>query len=46
MTKEKPNEMDIEKENGKTRVGEIKLEIPKLRKGSFYPSLLEPRKRF
>ena len=28
-----------------TRVGEIKLEIPKLRKGSFYPSLLEPRKR-
>jgi len=28
-----------------TRVGEIELEIPKLRRGSFYPSLLEPRKR-
>jgi putative transposase len=28
-----------------TRVGEIELRIPKLRKGSFYPSLLEPRRR-
>ena len=28
-----------------TRVGEIDLRIPKLRKGSFYPSLLEPRRR-
>jgi len=29
----------------KTRVGEVNLSIPKLRKGSFFPSLLEPRKR-
>ena len=28
----------------KTRVGEIELAIPKLRKGSYYPSLLEPRR--
>ncbi len=28
-----------------TRVGEIGLQIPKLRKGSFFPSLLEPRRR-
>jgi putative transposase len=28
-----------------TRVGEIELRIPKLRKGSYFPSLLEPRKR-
>ena len=28
----------------KTRVGEIDLAIPKLRKGSYYPSLLEPRR--
>lgn len=28
-----------------TRVGEIPLSIPKLREGSFFPSLLEPRKR-
>jgi transposase-like protein len=28
-----------------TRVGEIPLEIPKLRKGSYYPSFLEPRRR-
>lgn len=28
-----------------TRVGELSLRIPKLRTGSFYPSLLEPRKR-
>jgi len=28
-----------------TRVGEIPLRIPKLREGSFFPSLLEPRKR-
>jgi putative transposase len=28
-----------------TRVGEIKLHIPKLRSGSYFPSLLEPRKR-
>ncbi len=28
-----------------TRVGELELNIPKLRKGSFFPSLLEPRKR-
>jgi len=27
-----------------TRVGEIELAIPKLRKGSYYPSLLEPRR--
>lgn len=28
-----------------TRVGTLDLKIPKLRKGSYYPSLLEPRKR-
>lgn len=28
-----------------TRVGKLDLAIPKLRKGSFFPSLLEPRKR-
>lgn len=28
-----------------TRVGEIPLQIPKLRKGSYYPSFLEPRRR-
>lgn len=28
-----------------TRVGEIPLRIPKLRDGTFFPSLLEPRKR-
>jgi len=28
-----------------TRVGTIELQIPKLRKGSYFPSLLEPRRR-
>lgn len=28
-----------------TRVGEVPLRIPKLRRGSYYPSLLEPRRR-
>lgn len=28
-----------------TRVGEINLRIPKLRSGSYFPSLLEPRRR-
>lgn len=28
-----------------TRLGEVELAIPKLRNGSFFPSLLEPRKR-
>jgi transposase-like protein len=28
-----------------TRVGEIPLSIPKLREGTYFPSLLEPRKR-
>ncbi|MFZ3079947.1 MAG: IS256 family transposase [Bellilinea sp.] len=28
-----------------TRVGEIPLKIPKLRSGSYFPSLLEPRRR-
>jgi transposase-like protein len=28
-----------------TRVGTIDLQIPKLRKGSYFPSLLEPRRR-
>jgi transposase-like protein len=28
-----------------TRVGEIELQIPKLRSGSYFPSILEPRKR-
>jgi len=28
-----------------TRVGTIDLRIPKLRKGSYFPSLLEPRRR-
>jgi hypothetical protein len=29
-----------------TRVGEIPLRIPKLRTGSYFPSLLEPRRRY
>jgi len=29
-----------------TRAGEIELQIPKLRRGSYFPSLLRPRKRF
>jgi transposase-like protein len=28
-----------------TRVGRLELELPKLRQGSFLPSLLEPRRR-
>lgn len=28
-----------------TRVGEINVKIPKLRQGSYFPSILEPRKR-
>ena len=28
-----------------TRVGEIPLQIPKLREGTYFPSLLEPRRR-
>ena len=28
-----------------TRVGEIPLQIPKVRRGNYYPSLLEPRRR-
>ena len=28
-----------------TRVGTIELDIPKLRRGSYFPSLLEPRRR-
>jgi putative transposase len=28
-----------------TRVGTVELEIPKLRQGSFFPSILEPRRR-
>jgi transposase-like protein len=28
-----------------TRVGEIQLQIPKLRRGCYYPSFLEPRRR-
>jgi transposase-like protein len=32
------------KRSWETRVGEIELAIPKLRKGSYYPSLLEPRR--
>jgi transposase-like protein len=28
-----------------TRVGEIELQIPKLRQGSYFPSFLQPRKR-
>ncbi|WP_067929719.1 IS256 family transposase [Alicyclobacillus shizuokensis] len=28
-----------------TRLGTVELDIPKLRKGSFFPSLLEPRRR-
>src|SRR4051794_16496930 len=28
-----------------TRAGEIELQIPKLRQGSYFPSFLEPRKR-
>ncbi|MDP8927511.1 MAG: IS256 family transposase [Actinomycetota bacterium] len=28
-----------------TKAGDVELEIPKLRKGSFFPSLLQPRRR-
>ena len=28
-----------------TQAGDIELSIPKLRKGSFFPSILEPRRR-
>jgi transposase-like protein len=28
-----------------TRVGTVELEIPKLRQGSYFPSILEPRRR-
>jgi putative transposase len=28
-----------------TRAGEIELQIPKLRQGSYFPSILEPRRR-
>ena len=28
-----------------TRVGTIQLKVPRVRDGSFYPSILEPRKR-
>src|SRR5215210_5436129 len=28
-----------------TRAGEIELQIPKLRRGSYFPSILQPRKR-
>ncbi len=31
--------------NWATRVGDIPLRIPKLRQGSYFPSLLEPRRR-
>src|SRR5260370_9288008 len=30
---------------GDTRVGTLELQIPKLRQGSYFPSLLEPRRR-
>jgi putative transposase len=29
-----------------TRAGEIELQIPKIRQGSYFPSFLEPRRRF
>ncbi len=29
-----------------SRAGEIKLQIPKIRQGSFFPSFLQPRRRF
>ena len=28
-----------------TKAGDVELRIPKLRKGSFFPSILEPRRR-
>jgi putative transposase len=28
-----------------TRAGEIELQIPKIRQGSYFPSILEPRRR-
>jgi putative transposase len=28
-----------------TKAGDLELQIPKLRKGSFFPSILEPRRR-
>ncbi len=29
-----------------TRAGTVELQIPKLRRGSYFPSFLEPRRRF
>jgi transposase-like protein len=28
------------------QAGEIELQIPKIRRGSYFPSFLQPRKRF
>jgi transposase-like protein len=28
-----------------TRAGEVELQIPKIRQGSYFPSFLEPRRR-
>ena len=45
------NELRTTQRNGyrergyETRVGELDLRIPKLRQGTYFPSLLEPRKR-
>jgi len=33
------------KRNWETRLGDIRLRIPKLRQGTYYPSFLEPRRR-
>jgi putative transposase len=45
-TPERTNQRNGYRERGwETRVGEVGLRIPKLRQGSYFPSLLEPRRK-
>jgi transposase-like protein len=40
-----PREDDPANLPGDTRAGEIELQIPKIRQGSYFPSILAPRRR-
>jgi Transposase, Mutator family len=40
-----PREDDRAHLPGDTRAGEIELQIPKIRQGSYFPGILEPRRR-